>query len=137
MRSIKGFTLVEMMVVVAIIGILVAIAYPNFADKAVKSRRSDAYAGLQQAAATQERWFASKRAYSINVDPFGSRVTLPSPEGYYTISSAINGMTYTLTATPVAGGAQASDSKCATLTLTSNGKKSSTGTRSAELDCWR
>jgi type IV pilus assembly protein PilE len=137
MQKAKGFTLVELMISVAIIAFLGALAFPSYTKHVKKSRRTDAYAGLQQAAATQERWFAINRTYSNNVDPFGNRAALPSPEGYYTISNVANGMTYTLTATPVSTMSQASDTDCTSLSITHNGRKTSVGGRALDQDCWR
>lgn len=137
MRKMKGFTLVELLIVVAIVAIIAAIAYPSFSGQAYKSRRSDAYAALQQAAALQERWFAQQRSYSANADPFNGTANTTSPEGYYSISVALAGSGYTLHATPVAGLVQAGDDKCTRISLAHTGKKSSTGTRATELDCWR
>lgn len=142
MQRIKGFSLVELMVAVAIVAILAAIGYPSYTEYVRKSKRSDAHAGIQQVMAEQERFFAKNRTYSDNADPFGGAASLPSPERQYTITVVADepNRTYIVTATPIAGTTQANDAKCQTLLMANTGKKSSTGTYADAgnaLDCWK
>jgi len=137
----KGFSLVEIMVVVAIVSILAALVYPAYTEQTRKTRRGDAYNALQQAAAAQEKYYSTRRQYASFANPFSSTAALPSPDGFYTITVRANNATrsYDVTATPVATRTQAQDTNCTSLTLSSNGKKTSTGaynTASRGLDCW-
>ncbi len=135
-RKNNGFTLIELMVVVAILGILAAIAYPSYQNSVLKSRRSDAKAALAEGAARQERIFVQTGGYSNDVSKLVTSTSgNKSPEGYYTMSVSatcsrtVNSTTlyscYTLTAT--AAGPQASDTQCATLSIAQTGAKTSTG----------
>ena len=134
MRS-TGFTLIELLITVAIIAILAAIAYPSYQQSVMKSNRSDAKIALMQAAQVLERCFTSFNAYNSancpNPDPF----PITSPEGNYRIAVFRNAATFTLTATPVAGTLQASDTRCTTFTLDEAGARGATGTGAA--NCWR
>ncbi len=135
-----GFTLIELMITVAIVAILAAVAYPAFTSQMQKSRRADAQSALMQAAALEEKWFFVNSQYTSTIANIGGAT---SPEGYYTIAvSDNNGVgncttaalnCFLLTATPV--GAQAADAACTTLTLTHTGAKGHTGTGSLQ-DCW-
>lgn len=137
-----GFTLIELMIVVAVIGLLAAVAYPSYQDSIRKSKRTEARALLMDAAARQERFYADNNTYTATITSGGlGYSSATSSTGIYTLSSAVTpaGCTtactgYTLTAT--ATGAQASDTACATLTLTSAGTKGYTGTASSYTTCW-
>ncbi|MDR5899390.1 type IV pilin protein [Halomonas vilamensis] len=76
-----GFTLIELMIVVVIIGIIASVAYPSYTRYVERSRLSDGKAGLMQAASEMERCYTSN--YSYPSDCFSDR---PSPEGVYTIT---------------------------------------------------
>ncbi len=143
---IAGFTLIELMIVVAIVGILAAIAYPSFQDQIRKSRRSDAMTALTTAAAMQERWYTEHSSYTSTIGNIGDT---SSPEGYYTISvvaQTIDNATvctsgtyvpcYKLTAT--ATSTQSSDTRCDEFFLDSTGKKTAEDSANADATdyCW-
>lgn len=138
-RSTKGFTLIELMIAVAVIGILIAIAVPAYRDQTMKSRRADAITALEKAAARQEQYYFQHNAYTTTESNLGGAATyITSPEGYYrVVVTQPNGsdQEYTLTATPVSGGPQASDAKCTTFTLDHLGVKGGTPTANASM-CW-
>jgi type IV pilus assembly protein PilE len=141
-RVAKGFTLIELMIVVAVIAILASLAYYNYGRYAFRTRRADAREMLMRIAAAQERYYTNFNAYATSVTaapPAGLGITdATSEHGYYTITTA-NGasgdaQSYVLTATPVSGQAQASDA-CGALTLDNLGNKSQTGNES-NGSCW-
>ena len=122
----RGFTLIELMIVVAILGILAAIAYPSYLEYVQKSRRSDALAALTDMALLQEKFRASCPTYAASVGATcASGVTYDasstSPDGYYNLSvSSANGATYALVADPT--GIQSNDSACDPITLNQDGE---------------
>ncbi len=134
-KKIIGFTLIELMVTVVIIGILTAIAYPTYQGYMAKNRRSDGQVALLDLANRMERYFASNNTYAgATLAGVGEAAT--SPNGYYNMSIATATATnYTLQAAPT--GAQATaDTLCGTLTLNQLGQKGTTGTGAAAT-CWQ
>jgi type IV pilus assembly protein PilE len=118
----KGFTLIELMIVIAIVGIISAIAYPSYQDSVRKARRGDAQASLVEAANDMERFYTENNTYLGIAWP--SNLT---GDFYILAISAQSVSAYILQATPT--GAQLSDN-CGTLTL------SSTGAKTPAIDCW-
>ncbi len=122
----RGFTLIELMIVVAVVGILAAIAIPSYQDSVRKSRRAQAKADLVEYAQMAERWFTVNNSYAA--------FTLPpdreTPQ--YDIQVNAAATTFTLTATPEDG--QAED-RCGTLTINQAGRKTHSTSVPAQ-DCW-
>lgn len=111
----RGFTLVELMIVVAIVGILAAVAVPAYQGSVQKSRRSDAKMALSALQLLQEKYRANNTRYGTLAEV---GATASSSEAYYTMSVSNNAeTTYTLTATAVSGKSQASDTACNTMTI--------------------
>lgn len=136
-----GFTLIEMMVVVAIVGILASVAYPSYMNQVRKSRRSDAVVAMSGVQQAQERWRANNATYASNAQmtalttdtPPGLGQSATTAGGYYTLVMSSNTATgYTLTAGAVSGKSQASDTSCTSLVITvTNGSGDKTPTT-----CW-
>jgi type IV pilus assembly protein PilE len=141
----KGFTLIELMIVVAIIGILAAIAYPSYQDSVRKSRRADAKAALLGFSNAMERHFTVSNTYegaaAGGTDTGTPAATIYPAEApidggtkYYDLTiNAAGGSSFTLWAAPK--GAQASD-PCGTLTLTHTGAKNVSGASYTKDQCW-
>lgn len=113
----RGFTLIEMLCVVALMAILSAVAYPGFQGVVQKTRRADAWTAITQVQQAQERYRSNHVVYGSLADIGRSSLT---PGGHYTLRmSATSAIGYTLTA--VATGPQAGDHPCRWLTLTVQG----------------
>lgn len=131
----KGFTLIELMVVVAIVGILAAVAYPSYTEYVRKGRRSDGMAALAAVQQAQERWRSNNVSYG-SLAQIGASTS--SASGYYTISITGTPSATAYTAVATATGVQASDAKCTALSVSmANGTITygSSGTATA-ASCW-
>ena len=131
-RKQSGFTLVELMITVAIIGILAAIAYPNYEEYTRRANRADAQAIMLENAQFMERYFTTNGTYAgadlpkqQSPESGTAKYTLPDPAGDATsyLIQAVPSGTYT-------------DPLCGTLTIDQTGSKTEDGT-GALSDCWK
>jgi len=131
----KGFTLVELLIVLAIVAILAAIAYPNYSRYVERTRRADGRELLMRIAAAQERFYTNRNRYTTDVAAdLGLGTT--SEKGYYIARAAFvggNDQTYVLTAVPQSP--QDSDS-CKELTINNTGFKDAPSDTGANGVCW-
>jgi len=127
-----GFTLIELMIVVAIVAILAAIAYPSYQEHVRKTRRAQARVDMMETVQLLERYYSARNSYASFP---GANVRSTQPNFYtVSISGTPDATTFILQAVPVSGSAQATD-KCGTLTINQAGTKGQkTGMTNA--DCW-
>jgi type IV pilus assembly protein PilE len=120
-RPARGFTLIELMIAVAIAAILGAVAFPAFMDSMRKSRRTEAFTAISAVQQAQERHRSNNSGYAATLTLLGITSSTTSPGGYYTIAigvdTATEATTYTVSATAVTGKSQANDGNCARLAV--------------------
>lgn len=134
MRRHGGFTLIELVIVVAVIAILLSIAVPSYQAHVVKTRRSEGKALLAEVAARLERCYTRHAAY--NHADCASAASARSEGGWYQVTAdPLAASSYTLRAAPQK--AQATDDAgCGTLTLTHVGVRARTGSAPDSVECW-
>jgi type IV pilus assembly protein PilE len=140
----RGFTLIELMIAVAIVAFLAGIAYPSYTSHVRKTKRAEAKTRLLQVAQLEERHFTQNNTYTTNI---AGLLGVPSP--VYSSSSNDAGSGYQITVAPESGktiadtfvlsavpqGGQTDDTECGTLRLLHTGKKEISGTGTAAR-CW-
>ncbi len=143
-----GFTLIELMIAVAIIGILMKLAYPAYANSVKKARRSDAKTALVDLAQREERYLSTANVYTTSAPAMGysstSTVTTAAPMNIVSGSTAVYQMsvvvptsaptTFTATATRI--NSQTADTQCGDFTITNTGLQGVANATSAAADCW-
>lgn len=130
----SGFTLIELMIVIATLAIVTAIAVTSYRSSAVKTRRGSAAACLMEAAQFMERSYTINMTYAVGAFPALGCAAEQSEYYNFGFSGAPDADSYTLQATPINAQLSA-DTRCGTLTLDNLGVKTESGTGSVE-DCW-
>jgi type IV pilus assembly protein PilE len=140
----RAFTLIELMITVAIIGILAAVAYPSFQDQIFKGKRAEGKARLLYASQQLERYYSDNNTYVVATGfptLFGLAAAAAvysgsnnEPSSAYTLTVAATTNGYTLTA--ARAGSQVNDTKCGDFTLTNTGVKGISGGTGTVANCW-
>jgi type IV pilus assembly protein PilE len=136
-----GVTLMELMVVIVIVGILAAIAYPSYRDQVRRSNRTEAKVALEQTAAALEKCYTRYMTYADVANcPIANTLNtaagFTTPEGNYRVTGTLNAatpLTFTISATPL--GAQATDAGCMIFRINEAGQRTVTGSAPA-TNCW-
>jgi type IV pilus assembly protein PilE len=129
-RSNRGFTLIEIMIVIAIIGIVITIGYPSLTEYVKKGRRTEVAGLLSEQAQILERFYSKNNVYT-------NAIGLSAGNDFYTITPTLTDQTFLLTATRKAGSTMASD-KCGDFTLTNTGVRSMVNATAGQTtkSCW-
>jgi type IV pilus assembly protein PilE len=128
----QGFTLIEMMIVVAIIAVLAAIALPSYQDYVMRSNRAAATACLMEQVQFMERYYTTNLGYLGAALPAGGCMT--DLAARYAFALVPTATTFTLTATPTTA---QKDTKCGTLSINQAGVKTKTVTATSLSECWK
>lgn len=134
-----GFTLIEIIIAVAILGIVVAFAIPSYSSYVTRSKRVDAHIALREAAQIMERCRTENFTY-VGCDTAAGAITA-SPDNYYSLAySNVTATTFTVTASPNTSKSQANDTDCQRMTIDQTGftdsRATSTSTTSTANICW-
>ena len=130
----RGFSLIELLIVVVIASILTMIAVPSYQASVIKSRRAEGKVALNDIAQKLERCFTQFGSYNAAGCGIVNAQVIQSQEGFYAVTVAIpNASTYTLTGAPQ--GVQVSDALCGSLGINSTGVRTKTGTSALQY-CW-
>lgn len=131
---VRGFTLIELMIVVAIVAILASLAYPSYSEYSERARRNDAKAVLLEASQYMERKFTETRKYS-DVIALPTSLSKSPREGdiWFNLSVTTTDTSYSLTAAPKSGW---TPKKCGSLILDQLGRKTVSSTTDSVQECW-
>lgn len=138
-RRMTGFTLVELMIVVIVVGILAAIAMPSYRQYTLRTHRTEAKSALLRLASSQERFYLQNNTYTNNLVALGFAAGT-SDDGVYTLNVPVaNTTTWQATATPTPGGGvngvdQTADGECTSFALDSQGRR--TAAPDPNSRCW-
>ena len=146
----RGMTLIELMIVVAVISIVAAVAVPAYTDQVNRGRRAEGKSALLRAAQQMERYYTVNNCYPSAATACGSAATNAqaltaagvlafsgdnAADSWYTITVTFTPQAFTLTATPGTATRTFAEPKCGNLSLTNTGAKGETGTDTL-TNCW-
>jgi type IV pilus assembly protein PilE len=131
-KYVGGITLMELLIVVVIIGILTAIAFPNYREFVTRAKRNEAKAALLKCATNQEKFYLQNQAFSVNLTDLGFSAPFKTDSDTYQLSVAAPNPAsdFTCTATYLVGDSEAT--KCNSFTIDGRGGKTS----APYADCW-
>ena len=134
----RGFSLTELMIVVAVVGVLAAIAYPAYTDYGRRTKRADAKEAMARMAQLQERFFTENNTYATNAQALGYGTSPKSAQEYWLLSTTGNANGYTVTATH--NTAEHSDADCTGMSINAQGAMTpdpnDTSLPDAKRECW-
>lgn len=142
----RGFTLIEVLTAMVVVGILAAIAIPSWRSHLLKARRSDARSALVALQKAQDQYFGRHARYAgsaqlTSPSPGGLGAAETSPQGYYRIAleTSADGLAYRAVARAESGEGQTDDSRCEEFSLDHNGQRRARDAGGADRsqDCWR
>lgn len=140
MRKNRGITFIELIIALAILAILLSIAYPLYDQQAQRARRADAQTALQLIALAQERYYTNQGAYSEQLSTLDLPTILQNGEsenGYYALAISDNDNDQTFNATATAVGGQINDSDCQIFSVNQLGAKSALDSDNiVNTNCW-
>lgn len=132
-KHMRGVTLIELMIVVVVISILAAVAYPNYQEFTARAKRNEARAALLRLATNQERFYLNNNSFTQDLTSLGFATTpqWTTDTGYYEIEvTAADSSNFSATATYLLGGSEAN--KCNSFTIDGRGAKTS----GPDGNCW-
>lgn len=131
-----GFTLIELMIAVAIVAILAAVAYPSYLNQVARSKRGAAQGFMMEVSAAQQRFLLDARQYTATLGAGGLAMTVPATvSGGYNVTLAATATTFTVTATPQ-GRQATNDAQCGTLSINQLGVQTASGSGGLTA-CWQ
>lgn len=133
-RSARGFSLIELVITITILGILAAVAIPAYNSQKLKGNRTEAISALTEAAQMQQRWYSDNGTYTSNAND----IDMPATTGTGKYNLAVNSSTSeTFTVTATATSSQVADTNCNTFSLDQAGRKTSTDSDdNTSTGCW-
>jgi type IV pilus assembly protein PilE len=131
-KNMRGITLMELMIVVVIVGILTAIAFPNYRNFVARAARSEAKAALLKCATNQEKFYLQNQQFTTNLAQLGFSAPFKTDSANYQITVAAPKPAENFTCTTTYLVADAEAGKCKTFTIDGRGSKTST----PDTDCW-